>query len=147
METLEFKHLAPYLPYGLKMNYGIHYPVLCGLNNADSVWLKYIDGTTREQHISDYKPILRPLSDLKKEIEHSGEKFVPIDWLNENKSVSLIIGIRPNTGEETVFNERTNSSNIRFFEHCIIEKLLEWHFDIFNLLSKNLAIDINTLNQ
>ena len=29
--------------------------------------------------------------------------------------------------------------------YWIMEKLFKWHFDVFNLLEKGLAIDINTL--
>lgn len=125
---LEIKHLAPYLPYGLKMNYGIHCPVLCGLNNTDSIWLKYIDGYTREQHIGDYKPILRPLSDLTKPITHDGETFVPKLWLYHNY-----------IGEQMGLNPAT-------WSYRVIQKLIEWHFDVFGLIDAGLAININTLN-
>ncbi len=29
----------------------------------------------------------------------------------------------------------------------VMEKLLSWHFDVFSLIEKGLAIDINTLTQ
>ena len=29
----------------------------------------------------------------------------------------------------------------------VMDKMLEWHFDVFNLIDKGLAIDINTLEQ
>ena len=32
------------------------------------------------------------------------------------------------------------------FDYQEMCKLLEWHFDIFGLIEKGLAIDINTLN-
>jgi hypothetical protein len=73
---LELKHLAPYLPYGLKVkiidqirNYKI--------NQIRELKIQlFWDFTRTERNI--IKPILRPLSDLTKEIQHNGEKFVPI---------------------------------------------------------------------
>ena len=94
-------------------------------------------------YLDEVKPILRPLSDLTKEIEVNGERFVPIEWLNKNKSVKLIKVINTQ-GDIEVFNGKT--SNWRFFEYCVIEKLFEWHFDVFGLIEAGLAIDINTLN-
>ena len=35
--------------------------------------------------------------------------------------------------------------NIQFTEYHIAEKLIEWKFDIFNLIGKGEAIDVNTL--
>lgn len=32
-------------------------------------------------------------------------------------------------------------------QHYLFQKLAEWHFDIFNLIENNLAIDINTIQQ
>lgn len=124
---LELKHLAGYLPYDLRYKFA----------NQTYIFRNVID--------FDYeysKPILHPLSDLTKEIEVNGEKFVPIEWLNKNKSVDLI-EVQDLSKKKSIFNGRT--TNIRFFEYCVIEKLLEWHFDIHGLIENNLAIDINTL--
>jgi hypothetical protein len=91
--------------------------------------------------INEVKPILRPLSALTEPIEHEGETINPIDYLNENKSVKLIKVINSKNQME-VYNTRTQTTNIRFWEHCIIEKLLEWKFDIFGLIQDNLAIPV-----
>ena len=93
--------------------------------------------------IDKFKPILHPLSDFTKEIEHDGETFVPREQLNKNKSVTLI-EVKNTNGEIEVFNGKT--TNIRFFEYCIIEKIIEWHFDVANLIEKGEAIDVNTLD-
>jgi len=126
---LELKHLAPYLPYKVLVGDG-RTPFELTEHNFTNVF-PYVT-----------KIYLRPLSDLVKEVEHNGERFVPIDWLNDNKSLKL--GICVNTqGEWNIFNGKT--SNIRFLEYCVIEKLFEWNFDVFNLIEEGLAIDINTL--
>ena len=71
---LEIKHLAPYLPYGLMIKVGLATTAEMTLNKndrelVDISWVLNNDA---------YEPYLRHLSDLTKEIEHNGEKFVPI---------------------------------------------------------------------
>jgi hypothetical protein len=87
MKKLELKHLAPYLPYGLKCHImGEHTeeseytdnPVpesftLFGLLNKK---VSVISKRGKDIHfISDCFPILRPLSDITKEIEVYGESL------------------------------------------------------------------------
>ena len=86
--------------------------------------------------INDCMPILRPL-DLTKEIEHGGEKFVPIDVI---KSIRGIIDAPYHFVSD--FKTAIKNKSISF---DIIEMLVIWHFDISDLISKNQAIDINTL--
>jgi hypothetical protein len=127
MKTLELKHLSAYLPYGLKIGHK---------SGAKSIHiLHHGNGIGSISHIltSDlYKPILRPLSDLTKEIEVNREKFVPIEMLDNYHNFSII---RWNDIE-------TDPTRYPF---TIVQKLIEWHFDIFGLIEAGLAIDINTL--
>lgn len=119
---LELKHLAPYLPYGLKVKYvGKH--KYAELITGRSIY--NIDGwngsmlTTLGYQISfnDYKPILRPLSDLKyKELGYDSIEFA-------------------------IYNIKNKYANYINYEYCF-----EWHFDVFGLIEKGLAIDINTLD-
>ena len=79
---LELKHLAGYLPYGLNLKFVSNYE-LDRLSLKDIVVLKQIDEgcvcvNGYKTNNKSYIPILRPLSDLTKEIEHNGEKFVPL---------------------------------------------------------------------
>jgi hypothetical protein len=125
---LELKHLAGYLPYRLKVSNNLFpYDIntVSGLKNETY----FIENESKYAYGDIYtcKPILRPLSDLKKEIEVNGEKFVPKDWIGYN-----YIGENLDT-------------NIATWSHRTIQKLLEWHFDIYGLIEQNLAIDINTL--
>lgn len=74
---LELKHLSAYLPYNvnLKSNEGRISSVMTGIQYP------YIECTLEHNiadHVSNFSLILRPLSDLAKEIEVNGEKFVPI---------------------------------------------------------------------
>ena len=78
-----------------------------------------------------WRLILHPLSDLTKEIEHNGEKFVPIRWFEKEGwfGNDLLRGMVKN-----------NYINIETLPHCIVKKLIEWHFDVFGLIPAGLAI-------
>ena len=145
---LELKHLASYLPYGLKgirpdddelkyqyqlvaINIGVH-NTWTPLDFGDSTGL-------------DCKPILRPLSDLTKEIEIddkiNDEKFIPMNLIDGKGSGTLGGN---NLREMIEYNQFLNY-NYYDLKYATILKLFEWHFDVFGLIEQNLAIDINTL--
>ena len=154
---LEIKHLAPYLPYGLKIKIRSHKPIMHAHFDG-LIWGISISDVLKSTHNS--KAILRPLSDLTKEIEVNGEKFVPIERLFEleypaNKGgkyhsyyyfketnyticshYGSIYDMRVYTNSELIFKQK----------YWIAQKLFEWHFDVFGLIEAGLAIDINTLN-
>lgn len=118
-----------------------------------------------------YKPILRPLSDLTKEIIHNGNTFIPIVEickLSENiikvlrlKSKTMICGFDfvNDEGEVLRFGYHYNSHHFQLsnanssfiinetilYQLEMFQKLIEWHFDIAGLIEKGEAIDINTL--
>ena len=129
---LELKHLAGYLPYGLKAEFADYDDI----EDIEILTILSLEIGSEEDFIVNqyssfffqFKPILRPLSDLTKEIEVNGEKFVPKDWLNYN------------------FIGENMGLNIATWSHRTIEKLYEWHFDIHGLIENGLAIDINTIN-
>jgi len=131
---LELKHLAGYLPYGLK--------TLTGWNNIEEIIgfkdeTYFIKGGNVYAYgdIQECKPILRPLSDLTKEIEVNGQKFIPIEFNAFKHSKDDIIEFQ---------NRFIHYKGMKF---GIIERLLEWHFDIHGLIENGLAIDINTLQK
>ena len=138
---LELKHLAPYLPYKLKgkLENEDYYPTTIGElyrleTSADSDNIPYCIVDVYEGEIVDFKPILRPLSDLTKEIEVNGDKFIP----------HIKLGGRPNLKD---YDIEYLSKNIDNMSYGLVSKLIEWHFDVFGLIEKGLAIDINTLPQ
>lgn len=126
---IELKHIAPYLPYGLKtVNFNtnglLDKPLFSKI--IPSNILGFIDGSTES------KILLRPLSDLTKEIEVNGEKFVPRDLLiSWNKGVYYT----------------SEGVKLYFDEVCYkdIQKLFEWHIDVFGLIPQGLAISCNDL--
>lgn len=89
--------------------------------------------------LKDYKPILHPLTDLTKEIEHNGEKFVPNYKIIGNSYFDcnwIISAVAKGThGIEFIYD----------LPYFVVKKLIEWHFDIAGLIEKGEAIDVNTL--
>lgn len=74
MERLTIKEVAPYLPYNVGVEITRHvYPRRTVITILDISKLEYC-----ESQIYSLKPLLRPLSQLTEEIEHNGERFVPI---------------------------------------------------------------------
>lgn len=123
---LELKHLAPYLPYGLKV---IHN------EDIDGVKYKPVNITDRFYSIptailTNFKPILRPVSDLQ------SDEF---DMDDVSKGAILFLDKTANLP----YNSR--ESHIGSIQYRDMLKLLKWHFDIFGLIPKGLAIDIDTL--
>jgi hypothetical protein len=137
MKKLEIKHLAPYLPYGLKIQGQTHKSIetLFGLK-GETVFVEYSQSLYAWADIFDIKPILRPLSDLTKEIEHNGERFVPSERYNIDK--------------DFLYEIDTNQEDIIYIDvlemYNLFLILLEMHFDVFGLIDKGLAIDTNTLD-
>ncbi len=130
MEQLTIKEIAPYLPYDLEVLYKDRF--------VTDLTIHTINFILKE----DCKLVLRPLSDLTKEIEHNGERFVPM--------IKLAELFEMNTIEYGVIATNIPNPNsewgIGYVRYEAVQKLLEWHFDIFGLIDKNLAVDFNTVN-
>jgi hypothetical protein len=175
---LELKHLAPYLPYGLKIRnievgktrtliHEHELPTESAIRRNVSIKMLLLTN-----HIN--KPILRPLSDLTKEIEVNGEVFIPIIKLFNLLDSSDYVDYRgnfdiPKTQIDDGWNHCLSYGDVLKSELCfsygnnsfllmvddevalvsnqlyLINKLFEYHFDVFGLIEKGLAIDINTL--
>ena len=119
---LELKHLAPYLPYGLMCQLTdqskIKVAKLCGAYTDNSY--AFFDTVESEHGYSKIKPILRPLADLDND-EYENRIF----------------------NRDYIIDKETDSE-LGYYEWCY---LFENHFDVFGLIEKGLAIDINTLNK
>lgn len=136
---LEITHLAPYLPYGLKWKFDgedfTHDIVGLDITNR-GVKLVSPYNDYGDCEISSGKPLLLPMSSLYTEME---DGTVPID------EFFLIYG-----GEvcdaaknywKTNFAENIIYSSIESLNFGVVSKLIEWHFDVFGLIDKGLAID------
>ena len=144
---LELRHLAPYLPYGVKMIFekSGDIRVLNGLFIELGELRFHFNVINRGQTIWNYKPILRPLSDLTKEIEVNGKRFIPIDIMNEYSDLECVPSLLSDNPDALYFSNNDDKIYLTDIYPNHISKLFEWHFDVFNLIENNLAIDINTL--
>lgn len=151
---LSITHLAPYLPYGLKVqtSWSIDgFGWICtskaiGLYRDELLLEPY---TILHKHIPyrisidrtslsdpDTKPLLLPMSSLYTEITHNGKTFIPqkeLDWGSWNDEIGYIVSAE--YGE----NSRVAINVLDFIDDYY--KLLEWHFDVFGLIDKGLALD------
>lgn len=180
MEKSELKHILGYLPYQLNAEYkeflDIQKTDLGAFSNVEITGIDFQNNRVliRNGYVTErdsIKPILRPLSDLTKEIEVNGEKFMPIIELAK-LALSVKVLIKPiiderfskvtfeghnedymflvNKGLDFCLSNISfgSSHNIRISNQIqLFEKLYECHFDIHDLIGKGLAIDINTLTK
>ena len=125
--VMTIKELAHYLPYKIliRCDYkdgDILTGELQGLSNEEA-FLDCCDWDYKTN--TDFKPILRPLSDLTKEIEEGKPMFFP-----DRKTINCV-SRKCDLFDELSYNE--------------IDYLIRNHFDVFGLIEKGEAIDINTL--
>jgi len=142
MEKLELKHLAGYLPYGLKAEFA-DYDDIEDTEILDVLSLEI--GSEEDFIVNQYssfffqfKPILHPLSYLTKEIEVNGEKFVPLTEILNYEYYGY--------SELRYMVQNNNFYLLPAISNQLTQKLLEWHFDFYGLIENNLAVAINTLN-
>ena len=159
---LELKHLSPYLPFELEIQ-------VAGENVDDDpeglprifTMAGIVDGevirnnkgyiSNVEEEIEDVFPILRPLSDLsslgddKIQInEHTINKILGYGDVEFSSYKGDLDFIHEGDPDQRYDSSKTISFNT--FEMARTE-LLKGHFDIFGLIEKGLAIDINTIKK
>ena len=142
---LELKHLAPYLPYGLKVEYtgkekGIF--TLIGLRTESDIFdfQATLRTSARPPHNyffthKNFKPILRPWDDLKETITHNGLSFVPSSFLYDNFGVSV-----DDASDLVLDYYEIGLTDSPLTGFSIIMQMIEWHFDVFGLIDSGLAI-------
>lgn len=133
METLTIKELSPYLPYGLK---GVETQKgsIKELLSIDLVSGLRV-GDLKEDYmipIIRFKPLLRPLSDLLQEYDlQNGYEGWESEWIEHIWD----------------FAGKVEEANILACPYELMQDLLSKHFDIFQLIPKGLAIDLNTIKE
>lgn len=147
MASLTLEHLSAYLPYGLEVKKIVGGEVLqmmslSTVTHKGQICIETYSGTYGDMW---FKPILRPLSQLMQEIEHNGESFVPVEWFEigdnegnnwfefDNGNVKLINNLS-SISEHRIYHD------INYLPFAVVQKLLSWHFDVFGLIDKGLAI-------
>ncbi|MEJ5105525.1 hypothetical protein [Chryseobacterium sp. MYb328] len=111
------KIFSAYLPYGLK---------ICTSYNNGKSWNKPKKmlgaDLDRLRTLVKYIPILYDLSYLTKEIEHEGEKVIPIDYISTSIKDS-----------QTTMRRVENNQSLDVLDYWKIQRLLELHFNVFQL--------------
>ena len=140
MSKLTKEILSAYLPWEV-MCLNQHLPdvefvqeELIGISNYVT-WGGIFNARHGSNHVpvSVIKLILRPLSDLTKEIEHNGERFVPIEYFLGDDDVLILNAVQIN--------------DLSYLPYNLIQKLLSWNFDIFGLIESGLAVNLNEIEK
>lgn len=147
---LEHKHCTPYLDHNVMyghvdVDYGSLEKVfkLRGILSTKGT----VDNLNNHIGNPNTRLVLRPMSDLEKEITlPNGERFVPIDKIN---LVMKKHALKCNYAGGRTLAFRYTLAHISF---GLMEEIIElynmlasWHFDFNDLISKGLAIDINSI--
>ena len=149
MKKLEIEHLAPYLPYQLKAIFNdedifvvLHLSLKYDQNPFPIIGWNMKEGNDSEMRdvfFEGCKPILRPLSDLTKEIEYDRKKIKVCDHLKVKINYGFAGFCPP---DEKHIRNRIQSETL-YYEDA--KTMFKYHFDVFGLIDKNLAIDINKI--
>jgi hypothetical protein len=128
---LKLEDLAPYLPYGL-------------------TWFCLDEDSREIEHLPTVK-----IYDLQKQTIEIGGMDIDLAELPYPDGLTIKPILRPlfdlenEEYENRIFNreyiiDKEANSELGYYEWCY---LFENHFDVFGLIEKGLAIDINTLKQ
>lgn len=125
---LELKHLACYLPYNLR------------LRDTDNIYKEDRILTIESMRwlLSNSKPILRPIQDVELFFEKIWNdrsdddviKYFDADFLYKHEYIEI---------------SEIQLVEIESLPYGVMQLLFKYHFDVFGLIDKKLAIDINTL--
>ena len=125
--------LFPYLPYNVMIYYIGEGRPFRGTKKKEILTCKNM----KLMLFSNQRKIaLKPLSDLTKEIEVNGEKFVPHNRTQVGMTMPFY---QNNIG---IIENRIQTNTITYSDMIY---LISLHFDVFGLIKEGLAIDINTL--
>ena len=130
---LEIKHLVGYLPYGLKVLYRQKTVEIVTLKNTNRCQFYNCDDEMQGVGLEFIMPILRPLSDIK-------EYFEPIFETDKEVNEYLSYEATSPFSVEEILNYK-----FEYLPYGTCQVLLKHHFDLFGLIEKGLAIDVNSV--
>ena len=152
---MKLEHALQYITHD------VQYAFRCAIdadNDYDSLLTLAEIYSVVNQH--EYLLILHPFSDLTKQIEIGGKSFIPMVELLKIKSpyddydlkyglIEIDPGIKPKAYYKFRANIEIiiNTAFISDEPYWLVQKLIEWHFDVFNLLDQRKAFDINKLTK
>lgn len=137
---LEPKHVTPYFSYYLKVIIDEHETHLLAIKDEMLKVGLHRFPYSQDVMYCDVKPILRPLSDLDKEIEHKRETFVPIDIIGSMRKTGYTWNCVENNGDVILGSWDEDKREMIGAKMSQYQKLFEWHFDVFGLIEQGLAI-------
>jgi hypothetical protein len=127
---LELKHLAPYLPYGLRVT------------ECDNPMNARMCELLCKHYSYTRKPILRPMSDFDKMGLLGDDHYSYMSKLNKEVMgewfVDRDLDFEIDSHNDTSYFPANTAYNLYEF-------LFEHHFDVFGLIPAGLAVDINTI--
>lgn len=143
---LELKHLAPYLPYGLKCTNSKESYLQTGEDKTgvlETLSLKDDETVIMGKNgyflvsYNEVVPILRPLSDLLKpiETEEFGKLSTGVEFICTSNKMKA----------EFLLDIKTDCLSIDLLEYWQIKRLFKYHFDVFGLIEKGLAVSHNNV--
>lgn len=128
---LELKHISPYLPYRLKCQTTDKGEVVISELNAaysDNSYT-FMNIVESEKCFDDIKPLLKPMSALN--ISYVAELAKYITSIDDKYSIEI--------AKKMIEAYKSKPLNMPY---VVVQKLLEWHFDVFGLIDRELAIDV-----
>lgn len=152
-QTLTLQDISCYLPYGLNVVRPDGKTILetKGIVANSYLFQKNVgSGYTYGSILSkSNKPILRPLSSLTIPITHKGETFVPIDFFQigdeDNNFFEFDNGNAKIIALLTAISKYNTWHDVNYLPFAVVQKLIEWHFDVFGLISDGLAESVEEL--
>lgn len=144
-DKLTIELLAPYLPYKLKfidINDSHIFDILSMSDDSFSLYSESEATRTIYFHINHFisiKPILRPMIDLTKYLDGPINHLYIINREYNNQDTEFDSMLDFNVEDKNYFNLNDVIG--------VYNYLLKHHFDVFGLIEKGLAIDINTLDK
>jgi len=153
MENIELKHLAPYLPYGLNVMHTEKNMMLIISGaylkaNTDKYFTFKLLNWDLKVMSNECKPILRPLSDVYSLFTFNDKRIsfwleLGVDSSRDDlKRLPKQIIIE---NEIDLKYRLKGFASYTYFKPSQINILFKYHFDVFGLIEKGLAIDINTI--
>jgi hypothetical protein len=129
MDKITINELKGYLGTGLQMQYRLSGVITLSESQKDEIRTVTLTNDNVVFCLKNCKPLLYPLSSLTEYREDLG--FVAIDNIKES--------------QRHLFFREDLENPINGLDYSEMQKLFDWHFDCFNLIDRNLAINIKTL--
>ena len=129
-------HLAPYIPYKLQV---IIHDIICEVEGIDLHTEDTIIAERVNFKFTEVKPILKPLSDLNEKVFRDIFKGTKYTYRGFHKSIGYSFKL-----EEHPILYHLNV-NVLEWEYIYLIELVKRHFDVFGLIAKKLALDINKI--